>query len=201
MKRNLSLISRAYWAPCLRLRLLSHHSPLAKLRLKTLQPLTAGEDLEAWLHGVDRVLAGQEVAFKFDFLLANLPMRLSSMLENILRAKQKENPTWEQIRDELLDCELGGNRASEALRRLNEARQGPCEPFRPWTRRLYDVLVVAHKRGPTTDEYFQQAAMKANDQTLDFIARKAIKAKTLKELIILIEDWEATVWKPYAYPH
>src|SRR3569623_1854293 len=176
---------------------------LAKRRFRSLNALQEGDDLEIWLNNVDRVMLGQTLQVKLDFLLSNVPRRMAYTLEEIWREKSGDGkePKWEDIREVLLDRELGSGRLGGALSRLQEARQGPQEPFRLWTRRLFGILETAFKREPESAEYLDYAAAKANAHTPDHIARKASKCKTLPELGREIEDWEKMIWSAYGYPN
>src|SRR3569623_1707636 len=174
---------------------------LAKRRFRSLNALQEGDDLEIWLNNVDRVMLGQTLQVRMDFLLSNAPRRMAHTLEEIWREKSGDgtDPKWQDIKEILLDRELGSGRLGGALSRLQEARQGPQEPFRLWTRRLFGILETAFKREPESAEYLDYAAAKANAHTLDHIARKASKCKTLPELVREIEDWEKMT--AYGYPN
>src|SRR3569623_1767528 len=175
---------------------------LTKRRFRSLNALQEGDDLEIWLNNVDRVMLGQSFQVRLDFLFSNVTRRMAHTLEEIWREKSGDGkePKWEDIREVLLDRELGSGRLGGALSRLQEARQGPQEPFRLWTRRLFGILETAFKREPESAEYLDYAAAKANAHTLDHIARKASKCKTLPELVREIEDWEKLIWSAYGYP-
>src|SRR3569623_3750575 len=76
---------------------------------------------------LDRVMLGQTLQVKLDFLLSNVPRRMAYTLEEIWREKSGDGkePMWEDVREVLLDRELGSGRLGGAMSRLQEARQGP----------------------------------------------------------------------------